>query len=252
METGDLKVEIKRITNKFLASGSDAASFLDRFVRGLENLPLTTGSISGLPRVWLRRSGPQADTRPSLLFSDLPHPSLSDTLSRYPTSDAILDLIKNCVTSVVPTFGVSGCGKTRGMIKLLSRRWGFYFNASSNDLGSDDIIILIDHIGSVLQQDRRAKNREARTITYLLLLSRLKILQYCLAVPDSCKTFTSARWTILQTCLHVFRNDVFAQLLRSLLTLTPGHHTSAMEADIKMVVQEELQATKCLLVEHGR
>ncbi|KAF9536712.1 hypothetical protein EC957_009923 [Mortierella hygrophila] len=249
---GNLKADIKRITDKFFAPGSDATDFLDSFVRGLENLPLTTGSISGLPRVWLRNSGPQADTRPSLLFLDLPHPSLSDTLSRYPTSDAILQLIERCTTSIVPIFGVSGCGKTRGMIELLSRRWGFYFNASSNDLGSDDITTLIDHIGSLLQQDREANNREARTITYLLLLSRLKILQYCLAVPDSCQTFTSARWTILQTCPHVFDNDVFGQLLRRLLTLSPGHQTSLTEADLKTAVQEELQATKDLLVEHGR
>ncbi|KAG0249364.1 hypothetical protein BGZ95_007572, partial [Linnemannia exigua] len=108
--SGDLHTDIKRITDKFFAPGSDVTTFLNRFVRGLESLPLTTGSVSGLPRVWLRNNDPRADTRPSLLFSDLPHPSPSDIRSRYPTSDAILQLIERCSTSgyTVPIFGVSG------------------------------------------------------------------------------------------------------------------------------------------------
>ncbi|KAF8918022.1 hypothetical protein BGZ52_012980, partial [Haplosporangium bisporale] len=78
------------------------------------------------------------------------------------------------------------------MIELLSRRWGFYFNASADDLGSGDITTLISYIGTRLQQDREANNRQARTITYLLLLSRLKILQHCLTISGSRQTFTSA------------------------------------------------------------
>ncbi|KAG0276255.1 hypothetical protein BGZ97_010116, partial [Linnemannia gamsii] len=95
-----LKADIKRITDKFFAPGSDVTTFLDRFVRGLENLELTTGSVSGLPRVWLRNNDPRADTRPSLLFTDLPHPSPSDIRSRYPTSDTILQLIERCSTKM--------------------------------------------------------------------------------------------------------------------------------------------------------
>ncbi|KAG0344516.1 hypothetical protein BG004_004382, partial [Podila humilis] len=177
MEIGNLKANIKRITEKFFAPGSDTTVFLDRFVQGLEKLPLTTGSIAGLPNVWLRKN-PQVDTRPSLLFSNLPHP-LSDTL--YPTSDAILKHIKTYGPTSVPVFGGTGYGKTRGMIELLSRRWGFYFNASTSDLGSDDITTLINHVRSRLQEDLLANNRKARMATYWLLLSRLKILQYCLS-----------------------------------------------------------------------
>jgi hypothetical protein len=36
-------------------------------------------------------------------------------------------------------FNVSGCGKTHLMIKVLCLQWGFYFNMSKNDLGSDDL-----------------------------------------------------------------------------------------------------------------
>ncbi|KAK3837903.1 MAG: hypothetical protein JOS17DRAFT_813667 [Linnemannia elongata] len=240
--SGDLHTDIKRTTDKFFAPGSDVTTFLDLFVRGLKNLPLTTGSVSGLPRVWLRNNGPRADTRPSLLFSDLPHPSSSDIRSRYPTSDAILQLIERCSTSgyTVPIFGVSGCGKTRGIIELLSRRWGFYFNAAADDLGSGDITTLISVIGTRLESDREANNRQARTITYLLLLSRLKILQHCLTISGSHHTFTSARWTILQTCSHVLFNDIFAQLFKCLLPIL-AHYQTPLTDDKLLVVHDEAQ-----------
>ncbi|KAK3839803.1 MAG: hypothetical protein J3R72DRAFT_476167 [Linnemannia gamsii] len=104
-------------------------------------------------------------------------------------------LIERCSSSgyTVPIFGVSGCGKTRGMAELLSRRWRFYFNAVGDYLGSGDIIMLISDTGTRLQSDREANNRQTRVITYLLLLSRLKIPQRCLAISGSYQTFTSAR-----------------------------------------------------------
>ncbi|KAG0068454.1 hypothetical protein BGZ89_004695 [Linnemannia elongata] len=250
--SGDLRADIKRITDKIFAPGSDAAELLDLFVRGLKNLPLTTGSVSGLPRVWPRNNGPPADTCPSLLFLDLPHPSSSDIESRHPTSDAILQFIEKCSTPIVPIFGVSGCGKTRGIIELLSRRWGFYFNAAEDDLGSNDVVTLIRRIKSRLQQDREANNRQARTMSFLLFLSRLKILQYCLMVSGAGQTFTSARWTILQTCSHVFEIDVFGQLFQAFLPLLPLYPTSFTETDLETATQEEFLTTKCLLVQYGR
>ncbi|KAG0008479.1 hypothetical protein BGZ82_004659, partial [Podila clonocystis] len=138
------------------------------------------------------------------------------------------------------------------MIELLSRRWGFYFNASADDLGSGDITTLISHIGTRLQQDRETNNRQARTITYLLLLSRLKILQHCLRISGSSQTFTSATWTILQTCPHVLTNDIFAQLFRGLLPLLAQYQTPLTESGLVAAVQKEFQVTRDLLVEHGR
>lgn len=237
----------------FFAPGSDVTKFLDRFVRGLENLPLTTGDVSGLPWIHLRRKRKPPRTKPSLLFSGLPDPSSNNTQSRYPTSDAILQLIASSTNTnnIVPIFGVIGCGLTRGMIELLSRRWGFYFNASCDDLGSDDILTLIDHIGCRLDKDLETNNRQARTITYFLLLSRLIILQYCLTIPGSYQTFTSARWTILQTCSHVFNSDVFNQLFLRLRNLLPVYPTPLTETDLEKAVQEELQVTRGSLIEHG-
>ncbi|KAK3812091.1 MAG: hypothetical protein J3Q66DRAFT_390536 [Benniella sp.] len=256
-QAGDFRAGIKRITDEFFAPGSDVTTFLEDFVRGLKNLPLTTGSVSGLPRVWLRNNGPRDDTRPSLLFSNLPHPpSSSDIPGRYPTSDAILQLIERCISydDTVPIFGVSGCGKTRGMIELLSRRWGFYFNAAADDLGSRDITTLISNIGRRLQSDREANNRQARNVTYLLLLSRLKILQHCLTISGSHKTFTSARWTILQTCPYVLFDDIdiFAQLFERFLPILTQYQTTLKEFVLLMAVQSEFQATRHLLEEHGR
>ncbi|KAK3821624.1 MAG: hypothetical protein J3Q66DRAFT_154282 [Benniella sp.] len=256
-QTGDFRAGIKRITDEFFAPGSDVTTFLEDFVRGLKNLPLTTGSVSGLPRVWLRNNGPRDDTRPSLLFSNLPHPpSSSDIPGRYPTSDAILQLIERCISYdyTVPIFGVSGCGKTRGMIELLSRRWGFYFNAAADDLGSRDITTLISNIGRRLQSDREANNRQARNVTYLLLLSRLKILQHCLTISGSHKTFTSARWTILQTCPYVLFDDIdiFAQLFELFLPILDQYQTPLTESGLEKAVQSEFQATRHLLEEHGK
>lgn len=133
-------------------------------MHGLVSLPLTTGSVSGLPRVWLRNRSRLADAYPSLLFSGLPDPSSNDAQSVYPTLDAILQRIERCPTFAVPIFGVSGCGKTRGVIDVLSRRWCLYFNASGNDLWSDDVTTLISYIESRLEQDREANSRQANCI----------------------------------------------------------------------------------------
>ncbi|KAG0248194.1 hypothetical protein DFQ27_001085 [Actinomortierella ambigua] len=240
------------ITDEFFAPGSNVTMFLDRFVRGQENLPLTTGSVSGLPRVWPRNGESGVGARPSLLFSDLPDPSSSDTPSRYPTSDAILQLIERCSASdSVPIFGVSGCGKTRGMIELLSRYWGFYFNAAGDDLGSGDITTLVYKLKLRLQPDREANNRRARTMTYLLLLSRLKILQHCLTISGNHQTFTSARWTILQTCSHVLFNDIFHELFERLLHIVYQYQTSSTESVLVAAVQIEFHATRQLLGKLG-
>lgn len=161
-------------------------------------------------------------------------------------SDAILDLIEKC-SGNVPIFGVSGCGKTRGMIELLSRQWGFYFNASGDDLGSDDMHILLMLVESGLRDDRGANNRAARTRTYLLFLSRLLILQFCLKV-DSAQSFTSARWALLQACPHMFM-DVFERLFQKLI---PLHERSVgEEAALIDIVRQAFQETRKSLITHG-
>ncbi|OAQ22280.1 hypothetical protein K457DRAFT_1825616 [Linnemannia elongata AG-77] len=127
-------------------------------------------------------------------------------------------------------FGVSGCGKTRAVIELLSQHWGFYFNASNDDWGSSDMMTLHstvrDYLNDAIESstaDREANNAYARKTTLLLFLSRLLVFKYCLNVPGSSETFTSARWTLLQVCPHVlFDQDIFNILFLQLLNLR--HH----------------------------
>ncbi|KAG9064924.1 hypothetical protein KI688_003186 [Linnemannia hyalina] len=123
-------------------------------------------------------------------------------------------------------FGVSGCGKTRAVIELLSQHWGFYFNASSDDWGSGDMMTLHSTVQKHLNDtrdsptaDRQLNNAFARKITLLLFLSRLLVFKYCLGVPGCAETFTSARWTLLQVCPHVLLDDLFNVLFRKLRRL---------------------------------
>ncbi|KAF9342220.1 hypothetical protein BGX26_008042, partial [Mortierella sp. AD094] len=111
----------------------------------------------------------------------------------------------------------SGCGKTRSVTELLCLQWGFYFNASQEDLGSDDLIKLADFIDEKASEEQslRFNTVIARKKTHLLFLSRILILNYCLRVPDCHQTFSSASWVILQTCPNMF-NDVFFDLFRKL------------------------------------
>ncbi|CAO3565162.1 unnamed protein product [Mortierella alpina] len=81
--SGDLKLDIKRISDRFFAPASDDAGFLDSFVRGLVVLPLTKRSLFGLPSVSFRASHPLPETYPSLLFAGLPESSSNDTPRRH-------------------------------------------------------------------------------------------------------------------------------------------------------------------------
>ena len=113
------------------------------------------------------------------------------------------------------------------MIELLSQHWGFYFNASSDDWGSSDMMTLLSAVQKYLNDtqdsptaDRQLNNAFARKLTLLLFLSRLLIFKYCLGVPGCAETFTSARWTLLQVCPHVlFNKDIFYELFDQVLKL---------------------------------
>ncbi|KAI8355393.1 hypothetical protein B0O80DRAFT_425891 [Mortierella sp. GBAus27b] len=74
--SGDLHADIKRITDSFFAPGP-IVDFLGAFVRGEKELPVTKGSIRGLPSAWRRGFGKAPETRPSLLFMDLPDTQLA-------------------------------------------------------------------------------------------------------------------------------------------------------------------------------
>ncbi|KAI8345551.1 hypothetical protein B0O80DRAFT_473009 [Mortierella sp. GBAus27b] len=82
---------------------------------------------------------------------DLPDPSTPDSASRNLAAGSILDMVKENSRRHIPVFSVSGCGKTRAVIELLSQHWGFYFNADDDDWGSGDMMTLYDTIRDYLK-----------------------------------------------------------------------------------------------------
>ncbi|KAF9432549.1 hypothetical protein BGZ76_010636, partial [Entomortierella beljakovae] len=255
-----LGTDVKRIGNKFFGSQSKICSFLDSFVRGEINLPLTTGKVPGMPRAWRRNFVETKEIRPCLLFLGLPDPLNQVTTDSSSYASANISNMVKKTRNHVPLFGVSGCGKTRAAIELLSQHWGFYFNASGDDWGSEDMTTLQSDVLSSIDNTKKAdigarqlSNSEiARAKTQLLFLSRLLIFKYCLNVPGSSHTFTSARWVLLQTCPHVLTNnlfnnrgfDVFSLLYSELRML---RNYSAVE--LMHFVANELKETRVLLVE---
>ncbi|KAK3812540.1 MAG: hypothetical protein J3R72DRAFT_498661 [Linnemannia gamsii] len=232
----------------------DVANFLDSFVRGEGSLPVTTGPIRGLPRAWRRGFGKAPETRPSLLFLDLPDPSTLDSESKNLAARSILELVKENNRHHIPVFGVSGCGKTRAVIELLSQHWGFYFNASNDDWGSSDVMILHSTVQKHLNDmrdsptvDRQVNNGYARKTTLLLFLSRILIFKSCLNIPCNSDTFISARWTLLQVCSHVlFDKDIFNILFLQVLRLR--HHGEGVLLDL---VRDLFEDAKGRLVKRG-
>ncbi|KAG0336079.1 hypothetical protein BG004_008207 [Podila humilis] len=251
---GDLHVDIKSITDKFFASGSDIAIFLDAFVKGQGSLPTTVGPVGGLPRAWRRNMGEAPGGRPSLLFMDLPDPSTPEATTNNQAASSILELVTANNRPNLPVFGVSGCGKTRAVIELLSQYWGFYFNAADDDWGSSDMMTLYNTIRGYLKDvqnsstpvDPETNNYHARKTTLLLFLSRLLIFNYCIGVQGIGKTFTSARWALLQVCPHVLFKDLFNELFVKLVQLR--HHRVLDLVDYVRNVHEDV---KSRLIKHG-
>ncbi|KAF9946255.1 hypothetical protein BGZ70_003311, partial [Mortierella alpina] len=160
----DIRADLDNITIEFFNPASQHIKFLDEFVRGSCHLPLTNGSIPGLP-------------------------------------------------------AVSGCGKTRTAMDLLSRSWGFYFNAGAEDYGSSDLHSLdraLHKYDSVyLSSDMRANTKKVKCLTYGLLYSRLLILEYCLDLANGTDTFSCQRWMLLQVATPAFK-DIFQALFKSI------------------------------------
>ncbi|KAG0338494.1 hypothetical protein BG005_003700, partial [Podila minutissima] len=212
--SGDLRVDIKKIADKFFATGSKHADFLDNYVQGQLALPITTTGVRGLPKVvehFIERAGWDAGTGSA---------------------------------------GIRGCGKTRSMIEMLCLQWGFYFNAAKSDLGSDDLSLVAELLDkkTLEEQGPRLNTVFARNTTLVLFLSRLLVLKYCLHVPNCRQTFSSASWAILQVCPQMFQ-DVFSELFRVLFGKL--HERAYSELVLMTVVRDEFLSVRERLAARG-
>ncbi|KAG0246712.1 hypothetical protein BGX31_009841 [Mortierella sp. GBA43] len=137
-------------------------------------------------------------------------------------------LLEDSTVLHLPLFGVSGCGKTRTAVEVLSRTWGLYFNAASEDHGSGDVQRLVQvtlnlHSNKKAWTDDLLKNTMVvGRLAFGLLYARLWILKFCLSIPGCDHKFTPLRWMLLQVATPVF-TDVFDDLFRKITGLFLKH-----------------------------
>ncbi|KAF9178796.1 hypothetical protein BGZ50_007463 [Haplosporangium sp. Z 11] len=240
--TGNLHADIKKISDKFFDPASQYTRFLNEFVQGAYDLPVTEGSISGLPTV-RSRGLKERRTTPSLLFFDLPSSVQSDAVH----NQAEKILAEYPGTRFLPLFGVSGCGKTRTVMDLLSRSWGLYFNAGPRDYGSSDMHTLAralpEHHDIYLSENKIQNTDRVRYLTYGLLYARLSILEYCLSIAGTRDSFSCQRWMLLQVATPVFE-DVFQALF---LPISQYFHSHVVPSTIIDIVQERFRSVQKLL-----
>lgn len=144
---------------------------------------------------------------------------------------------------------VSGCGKTRSVIEMLCLQWGFYFNAAKKDLGSNDLSQLAEFIEAKTsaEQSPSLNTIFAKNMTFVLFLSRLLVLKYCLRVPDCYQTFSSTSWAILQVWPHMFQ-DIFSELFGVLFKRL--HECMPSQLVLMTMVQDELLSVRESLMAH--
>ncbi|KAF9306408.1 hypothetical protein BGZ74_006116 [Mortierella antarctica] len=137
--------KLEQVEDDFFAPDSDNynnMSLVELLKAGV-NVPTSGGVLGGLPSV-IPRAG-NRENQPSLLFLNLPEsPMIQDPPS---TADRVPEKIRRRSIPLLPLFGVSGCGKTRRAIEVLSKNWGFYFNGSDTDWGSEDLVSFLALVG---------------------------------------------------------------------------------------------------------
>src|SRR5690554_1243743 len=142
----------------------------------------------------------------------------------------------------------SGCGKTRSMIEMLCLQWGFYFNASKNDPGSDDLYRIADFVDDKASENTvNANILFAKNMTLLLFLSRLLILSCCFRVPGCRQTFSSAKWALLQVRPNMFK-DVFLGLFRKLYDQMK--ECTILRSVLASIVRDEFVSVREMLAAH--
>ncbi|GJJ74340.1 hypothetical protein EMPS_06698 [Entomortierella parvispora] len=224
---------VEQIEDRFFASELDNYNYtnLIQFVKGGANITITGGTLGGLPSV-LPRAGGETN-QPSLLFLNLPESvKIQDPPS---TADKALKKIRGRAIPLLPVFGVSGCGKTRTMMEMLCKNWGFYFNGSGTDYGSGDLLrfLRLVHREQRYRNQDEESNTHVHILTLALVLTRVMILHRCLDIAErEGTTFTCKQWMLLQIGFRTMGvEDLFSNLFslvanvihaRSITILTMG------------------------------
>ncbi|KAF9979748.1 hypothetical protein BGZ65_006073, partial [Modicella reniformis] len=214
---------IAQIEDAFFAPGSDNYTSLVQFVEGGAKIPTIERALGGLPVVYPRAGGKA--NRPSLLFLNLPESVESQDPPS--TADRALERIRGRAIPLLPLFGVSGCGKTRTTIEMLSKNWGFYFNGSGTDWGSSDLHSFLTFV----QDEKRYRTHDSESnihvhiLAMALVLARIMILDHCLNIAESeGTTFTCKYWMLLQVCfLAMGVKDQFTMLFKEIADMIHLH-----------------------------
>ncbi|GJJ74998.1 hypothetical protein EMPS_07356 [Entomortierella parvispora] len=124
---------------------------------------------------------------------------------------------------------------------------GLYFNAGGKDLGSGDISFIMEMINvrsDFYETANMQQNTERiRNLFFILLYSRLLILEHCLSITGSNKTFTCQRWMLLQVATPVFK-DVFLDLFKPISVYV---QENLLSSAIMWSVQEQFKKVSELL-----
>lgn len=148
---------------------------------------------------------PKYEQRPYLLMSDLPidgDDGLTDTADLEKRSE-----IKECLI----VLGTSGSGKTRTLIELLCKKYGFYFTGLTNENpGSGDLSMMIDHLPPRLKDSVNQNSAYSMRYSKCLLFTRIYTLNYILRNYGK---ISSYNWAILQLCPTIFfGHDIFEEI----------------------------------------
>lgn len=108
MFLGDLRADVNKIRDKFFAAGSKHANFLNSYVQGLQQLPVTTTGVRGLPKVLRHSVVESQDSKPNLLFLDLPDPppSVGVPVPERFRSNVLLGVLEKMQAQDLPVFSV--------------------------------------------------------------------------------------------------------------------------------------------------
>ena len=145
--------------------------------------------------------------RPFLLMDGLPMRDGDDGLTDTTNLEEISQ-IKKCLI----VLGTSGSGKTRTLIELLCRKYGFYFTGlTQENPGSRDLSTMINHLHPRLKDSLIHNDIYTMRYSKYLLLARIYTLNYILEKYGKISPYN---WAILQLCpTFMFDNkDIFNEI----------------------------------------